>query len=106
MHNALRPETKGEKERGARKRKRDATTVKDTKYILTNEQQVRLKYRGGQTETAKAAACASVSGPGHSCTHRHRKDKCLAQHTARSCPLTEWGSNRAFCLGHKDAANV
>lgn len=87
-------------------RERHATTVKDTKYILTNEQQVRLKYRGGQTETGKAAACASVSGPGHSCTHRHRKDKCLAQHTARSCPLTEWGSNRAFCLGHKDAANV
>lgn len=26
--------------------------------------------------------------------------------SAHSCPLAEWGSNRAFCLQHKDVANV
>lgn len=27
--------------------------------------------------------------------------------SAHSCPLVEWGSNRAFiCLQHKDSANV
>lgn len=25
---------------------------------------------------------------------------------AHSCPLAEWGSNRAFCLEHKGVANV
>lgn len=48
--------------------------------------------------------CMSVCGMGDELsTHMENGPVACSAH---SCPLAEWGSNRAFCLQHKDVANV
>lgn len=90
LHNAL--------GQGTSERKR-ATVLVEQKYEAKNTQKVRLK----STESQKERNWQSVYGLRESYTQTENGPEARSAH---SCPQTEWSSNRAFRLQHKDVANV
>lgn len=90
-----------------RERKRATVLVKENKKMTTKcGQRVRLKDRESSKERYRQRVKSDQMYVWKEGEFSTQTEKGPVACSAHSCPLAEWGSNRAFCLQHKDVANV